>query len=226
MAENDLKLLSELFEGGIKVSLLKDTLFAGVAGYHQNRFIRDQRGITSAIEARGVDVDFSCQPNKNFSLVSNFTWEAANYKNATPYSQTGNYLDAFAAGVNVDGRLGIGVGSPNYNVLPVGNYRLPDVPNILFNAFAIYKLDCGLGLGIGPQVTGDVNVNTQGTLVIPAQVTWNAFVFYTQPNYEVRLSVFNFTDERNFTPPSTFANNDLISPDLPIHLNATFKVRF
>ena len=226
VAENDLKLLSELYEGGAKVSLFRDTLFLSAAGYHQNRFLRDQIGNTSAIVARGADVDLSYQPNKNFSLTANFTWEAANYKAATPYSQTGNYLDTFAAGVNVDGSRGTGVGSPNYNVLPRGNYRLPDVPNVLFNAFAVYKLDCGLGAGIGPQVTGDVNVNTQGTLVIPAQVTWNAFVFYQQPHYEVRLSVFNFTDARNFTPPSTFANNDLVSPDLPIHLNATFKLRF
>ena len=65
----------------------------------------------------------------------------------------------FAAGVNVDGNVGTGLGSPNYTSYPKGNYRLPDVPNILFNAYFIAQTDFGLGIGIGPQVTGDANVN-------------------------------------------------------------------
>ena len=77
-----------------------------------------------------------------------------------------------------------------------------------------------------PQVTGDGYFNLQGTLTIPAQVTLNGFIFYKQKNYEVRLSFFNITDERNWTPPATFSNNDLIYPDEPFHMNATFKVRF
>ena len=221
-----LRQVSALIEGGAKVSLLHDTMFLGVAGYHQSRYQTDQRGNVSQVSAHGVDVDFTYQPNKNFSVTSNFTWQAANYIASTSYSQTGNYLDMFAAGVNVDGNVGTGVGSPNYASYPKGNYRLPDTPNILYNAYFIAQTDWGLGFGIGPQVTGDVNVNLQGTLVIPAQVTLNGFIFYKQKNYEVRLSFFNITDERNWTPPATFSNNDLIYPDEPFHMNATFKVRF
>ena len=226
VAAGSLRQVSALIEGGAKVSLLHDTMFLGVAGYHQSRYQSDQRGNVSQISAHGVDVDFTYQPNKNFSVTSNFTWQAANYIAGAPFSQTGNYLDIFAAGVNVDGNVGTGVGSPNYTTYPKGNYRLPDTPNILYNAYFIAQTDWGLGFGIGPQVTGDVNVNLQGTLVIPAQVTLNGFIFYRQKNYEVRLSFFNITDERNWTPPATFSNNDLIFPDEPFHMNATFKLRF
>ena len=227
VAAASLRALSELYEGGAKVSLFHDTLFAGVAAYHQTRSqLQPRGGGETAIVARGVDVDFAWQPRRWFSVTSNFTWQAANYRASTPFSQTGNYLDGFAAGVNVDGNVGTGVGNPNYTSLPKGDYRLPDVPNILFNAYAVGELPCGLGVGIGPQVTGDVNVNTQGTLVIPAQVTWNGFVYYRRRNYELRLSFFNLLDARNWTPPSTFANNDLIYPDEPFHMNATVKVRF
>ena len=221
-----LRQVSALIEGGAKVSLLHDTMFLAIAGYHQSRFQTDQRGNVSQISAHGVDVDFTYQPNKNFSVTSNFTWQAANYIAGTPFSQTGNYLDIFAAGVNVDGNVGTGVGSPNYTTYAKGNYRLPDTPNILYNAYFIAQTDWGLGFGIGPQVTGDVNVNLQGTLVIPAQVTLNGFVFYRQKNYEVRFSFFNITDERNWTPPATFSNNDLIFPNEPFHMNMTLKFRF
>ena len=227
VAASSLRALSELYEGGAKTSLFHDTLFASVAAYHQTRSqLQPRGGGETAVVARGVDVDFAWQPRRWFSVTSNFTWQAANYRASTPFSQTGNYLDIFAAGVNVDGNPGTGAGSPNYISLPKGDYRLPDVPNILFNAYAVGELPCGLGLGIGPQVTGDVNVNTQGTLVIPAQVTWNGFLYYRQKNYELRLSFFNILDARNWTPPSTFANNDLIYPDEPFHMNATVKVRF
>ena len=226
VASGSLRQVSALLEGGAKVSLLHDTMFLGVAGYHQSRYQTDQRGNVSQISAHGVDVDFTYQPNKNFNVTSNFTWQAANYRAGAPFSQTGNYLDSYAAGVNVDGNVGTGVGSPNYTTYAKGDYRLPDTPNILYNAYFIAQTDWGLGIGIGPQVTGDVNVNLQGTLVIPAQVTWNGFLFYRQKNYEVRLSFFNILDARNWTPPATFANNDLIFPDEPFHMNATFKVRF
>ncbi len=227
---NSLRELSELYEAGFKLSLLHDTLFFGASGYHQNRVQVDNRGNNFAITARGADLDFTYQPNKNFNVTSNFTWQAANYQNSSPYSQTGSYLDMFAQGVNVDGNVGTGVGSPNYTNYPKGNYRLPDVPNILFNAYFIAQTDFGLGIGVGPQVTGDVNVNVttgnQPTLVIPAQVTWNGFIFYRQKNYEVRLSAFNILDSRNWTPPATFSNNDLIYPNEPFHMNVTFKIRY
>ena len=62
--------------------------------------------------------------------------------------------------------------------------------------------------------------------MIPAQVTWNGFIFYKQKNYEVRLSAFNILDARNWTPPATFSNNDLIYPNEPFHMNMTLKFRF
>ncbi len=230
VTRNSLEELSELYEGGFKLSLLHDTLYLGAAGYHQSRFQTDNRGNLFAIVARGADVDLTYEPNKYFSVTSNFTWQAANYKNSSPYSQTGTYLDMFAQGVNVDGNLGTGVGSPNYTGYPKGDYRVPDVPNILFNAYFIYTTPFGLGIGIGPQVTGDVNVNVtvgnEPTLVIPAQVTWNGFLSYKYKNYEARLSFFNILDARNWTPPATFSNNDLIYPDEPFHMNMTLKVKF
>ena len=60
---------------------------------------------------------------------------------------TENVYDAFAP------PYGNGIGSPNFNPLPVGNYRLPGVPRELFSAFAKYRADMGLGASLGIVVT-------------------------------------------------------------------------
>jgi len=75
---------------------------------------------------------------------------------------------------------------------------LPGTPKIYFNAYAIYKTPWGLGFGIGPQVTGEQKANLSGTLKIPAQVTWNAEIFYRQPCWEVQVNFFNFKRRAEF----------------------------
>jgi hypothetical protein len=104
---------------------------------------------------------------------------------------------------------------------------LPGTPKIYFNAYAIYKTPWGLGFGVGPQVTGEQKANLSGTLKIPAQVTWNAEIFYRQPCWEVQVNFFNFTNERNFTViDPTFTGNDAILQQMPFHVSAKFKIRF
>ena len=94
---------------------------------------------------------------------------------------------------------------------------MPGTPKIYFNAYAIYKTPWDLGFGIGPQVTGEQKANLSGTLKIPAQVTWNAEIFYRQPCWEVQVNFFNFTNERNFTViDPTFTGNDAIPKQMPV----------
>jgi hypothetical protein len=227
--ESVFKEVSELYEAGVKTSFLDDKLFVGVSGYYQTRISHNQTGAAQDIESRGVEVETTYQPDKHFSVTGNFTWQEANYNNTQPYAQTGNYLDTFAAGIPVEnGKTGTGGGSPNYGTgLTKGDYRLNGLPSILFNSYAIYKMDCGLTFGLGPQVQGDQNADLQGQLVIPAQFTWNGFVSYTRKSWEVRLNLFNITDERNYTAGAPgFAANDLIYAEEPFHLNGTIKFKF
>ena len=81
-------------------------------------------------------------------------------------------------------------------------------------------------MSIGPQVTGEIYENPQKTLKIPAQVTWNASIFFKQKNWEVYLNLYNFTDERNWTPTDPFAQNDLIFPNEPFNAELTVKLKF
>jgi hypothetical protein len=230
--ESFFKEVSELYEGGVKTSLLDDKLYVGVAGFYQTRVSHNQIGDAQDVETRGIEIETTYQPDKHLSLTGNFTWEEANYNNSGVYSQTGYYLDTFAAGVPVEnGKTGTGYGSPNYNsgpkALGKGDYRLTGLPSILFNAYAIYKLDCGLSFGLGPQVQSDQIADLQGEITIPAQFTWNGFVSYARKSWEVRVNLFNITDERNYTAGAPgFAANDLIYAEEPFHLNGTVKFKF
>jgi iron complex outermembrane recepter protein len=222
--------LSQLYETGYKVSLFKQALFFNIDGFYQTRIEAptNTTGQRAEVHSRGLEVDLDYQPIKQFSFVSNFTYLLANYHQiSSAFEQTGNYLDAFPKGFIVDGKSGTGVGSPNFHVFPTGNYSLPGTPKIYFNAYAIYKTPWGLGFGVGPQVTGEQKANLSGTLKIPAQVTWNAEIFYRQPCWEVQVNFFNFTNERNFTViDPTFTGNDAILQQMPFHVSATFKIRF
>ncbi|HEY5753568.1 MAG TPA: TonB-dependent receptor [Chthoniobacterales bacterium] len=236
LTKNQLQNESELYETGVKVSLFDNTLYASVAGYYQTRVSRNQLNEASAVQSRGIEIEATYQPNRNFNASMNMTFVNSNYSGESfIYSQTGNYLDTIGPEFT-DSNGGKGKGgvdpfsgfSPNYAGYntPSKSPDLPGQPDFLFNAYATYMFDFGLGFSVGPQVTGEIKQNAQGTLKIPAQVTWNAAVFYKQPAWEVQLNVFNFTDERNYTPTAEFASNDLVFPNEPLNADITFKFRF
>lgn len=219
---------SDLYEAGAKFDFFNKTLFAGVAGFYQTRNQNDRYGNANQIESRGVEVEMSYQPDKHFNLTSNFTWMEANYNNIASGEATLNYEDLYPAGYQIPGGgVGTGLGAPNFASGPKGDYRVPGVPNFLFNAYATYKFDCGFGFSIGPQVQGEQTANLSGSLKIPAQYTWNASIFYDQPRWMAKLDFVNFTDERNLsaTDPG-FAGNDLILYEQPFYMRASFKMRF
>jgi iron complex outermembrane recepter protein len=219
--------LSELYEGGFKMSLFKQALFFDIAGFYQTRVESASRGSSAEVHARGIEVDLDYQPDKHLSFTSNFTWLLANYHQFQPFEQTGEYLDAFPTSFSVDGKRGTGKGSPNFFVFPKGNYSLPGTPSLYYNAYIVYKFNCGLGFGFGPQITSEQKANVSGSLVIPAQYTLNAEIFYRQPCWEVQVNFFNITNQHNFTViDPTFTGNDVILEQMPFHVSATFKIRF
>ncbi len=119
-----LRALSELYEGGVKVSWFHDTLFASVAAYHQTRSqLQPRGGGEAAIVARGVDVDFAWQQRRWFSVTSNFTWQAANYRASTPFSKTGNLSRRVRGRVERGRQRGDGCGKSELHFLT--QRRLP-----------------------------------------------------------------------------------------------------
>jgi hypothetical protein len=237
----------ELYETGLKASLFNNTLFAQFVSYYMTYDRYDVNNKRQQIQSKGIEMEATYQPSRCFFLSANLTFSHTQYVGLQStagdpggnviYTQTGDYLNTFTPSfVDTNGHRGNGgptnpngVGfSPNYQgyASPVSRTDYSGFPGIIFNAYAYYQLPCGLGMSIGPQVTGEIYENPQKTLRIPAQVTWNASVFFKQKNWEVQLNLYNFTDERNWTPTDPFAQNDLIFPNEPFSADLSVKLKF
>jgi hypothetical protein len=221
---------SVLLEGGLKFNLLDNKVFIGLDGFYQRRASTDQFGHINNIEVRGMEAEGTYQPNKNFSFSANFNWSEANYINYTPIQSTQNLGDTYAAGFPVQpGVVGTGVGSPNFtaNALPAGAYRLNGFPNLIFNGYATYVLNCGLGVSLGIQAESSQRVDFDNKLKIPSQYQLNASIFYRQPCWEVRVNISNLTDQRNWSvTDGILEGNDLLMLNQPLAVSGRITIRF
>jgi len=84
----------------IKVSLFKQTLYFNIDGFYQTRYeyVTSPTGGKAEMQSKGLEIDLDYQPDKHFSITSNFTYLLANYHQVAPYEQTGielPYLETF-----------------------------------------------------------------------------------------------------------------------------------
>lgn len=209
-----------LYEAGAKFSLLDEKLFLTAALFHQQRSETNFLSRTNKVRARGVELQASYQPNENFSATASYGLLDAKLINATVSAFTGDVYDAFAA------PYGSGLGSPNFRPLPVGNYRVPGYPEQLFNAFAKYKSDMGLGVSIGVVVTGPMYTSYLETVKIPSQHQVDATLFYDMDKWGVFADFYNITGQKNWSAGGGSNGNDLIIADLPFHFRFGIRRQF
>jgi len=117
-------------------------------------------------------------------------------------------------------------GSPNFTVFPPADHEFPGLPPFNLNALVVYEDDSGLGGSLNALWEAEQNLDVLGRVVIPDQYTLNAALFYRQPRLEIRLDVFNPTDEENFSPVfNGFFGATLVFPEEPrrFQLSATYK---
>jgi iron complex outermembrane recepter protein len=221
---------SILYEGGIKFNLLNNQLYLAIDGFYQERVSTDQFGDISNIEVHGVEASFTYQPVKNFNITANFTWTEGNYLDYKPIQSTQHLGDTYVFGFPVEnGVVGTGVGSPNFIVgaLPAGAYPLMGYPHFLVNAFATYVLPCGLGASLGIQAETSQHVDFDNAVTIPSQYQLNASIFFRQPRWEVRLTITNLTDQRNWTvTDGILEGNDLVVLNRPFAVSGRITIRF
>lgn len=209
-----------LYEGGVKAALLDNTLFLSSAGFFQKRAQTDQFNDTAQVDSYGAEFEANYQPSRNFSTTMAYSYLDARLHAANPTSFTENVYDAFAA------PYGTGVGSPNFNSLPIGDYRLPSVPSNLFSAFVKYRTDLGIGASSGVVVTGPINTSYIGNVRIPTQYTWDGSIFYETRRFSVRADFYNITGRQNWIAEAGSQGNDLITAALPFHYQVSATVRF
>ena len=217
---------SQLYEGGFKLSLLDEKLFIQGAGFTQSRSIRQRDGSTSKLRVSGAELEATYQPGRNFYAKLTGSYLDARFDNSGTFQATDRVQDVFDNS-RPDIIRGTGRGSPNFQPFPPGDYKFPGIPDFMANATLRYKLDCGLGAHLNAVVTSEMNLDAQGNVKIPNQITVNAGIFYEQPRWEVAVDVFNLTDEKNWTTVfNGYFGADLVLPEEPVRALASVRIRF
>jgi outer membrane receptor for monomeric catechols len=217
----DFHIRNFLYEAGAKFAFMNNTLFLTGSAYYQRRSQTDLFGDVEVVDTSGYELQANYQPNKHFSGTASFSYMKAWLPGASGgLAFTQNVYDSFAP------PYGNGIGSPNFDSLPVGNYRLPGVPNELFSAFSKYRSDMGLGASLGIVVTSPINTSYIGNVVIPTQYTLDGAVFYERKHWAVRLNLYNITNQKNWSAEDPAVANDLITADLPFHVQGSLTYHF
>ena len=241
---------SYLYEGGVKLNLLDNRLFAGLAVFDQQRAVPTGFGGTVPDQAniRGVEIEANYQPSRNFYATASYSFIKTTLNKAPAF-----YNYPAQPGLNVDGAALFAV------FVPGQKFEDPGVPEHVFNFLANYKLADGIGLRTGMQVTGpiattpsgylDVNASDLGGFLplvpsniagaanasgvayyrspqIPWQYTWNAAVFYEFGRYVVTFSGYNLTNRRNWQPSPSLYGNDFLVQNDPRTFELRLQVKF
>ena len=205
---------SELFEVGTKYSLADGKVFLNFAVYDQKRTAKATSStIIQQFRYKGFESELNFQPNKQLYATISYS-----------------YIDAESSSPFTYGLFG-GAGElppGNQNgTIPIGTIaKVSGLPTNLFNALVSYRFKNGFGVSANTVVTGEMNNNAAGTLVIPVQYTIDLGVMYTYKKWDFHLSVLNVTDEENWSPPNAVYGNGSILALPGTQLQFTSKYSF
>jgi outer membrane receptor protein involved in Fe transport len=206
---------AELKEAGAKFALLENKLFMSFAYFDQTRTSKQTSSVAILeFTSRGFEAELNYQPNKNFYGTLSFS-----------------YIDATTFATNGPGDYPFGGPSElvcNEAQLPATavERRTSGLPRASANALISYSFDNGWGFSTNVQVTGPINNNIAGTLVIPTQYELDGSVWYKRGDWTYRVSVGNITNEKNWAPPNSVYGNGSIFALAGTTVSFNAKYRF
>ncbi len=233
---------AELLEGGVKVSLLEDTLYASLAYYEwEQTSFSDREEFASQFESEGVEFEVVYQPLPNLTFIASYT-DRETRKNGglgfrtMPWSlgdPTGAGNDEI--GVALEGGAlyqqfsdAFGGFTPE-GASPSGNPDLvvPGSPEQTYKFFGRYQFDSGFGVGASVRHRSDYFHNYDRTLVVPSATIVDLNLSYEAETYEILFVVQNLTDEDYFIGADPeFGANTLITKGEALRYDLTFTYFF
>jgi outer membrane receptor protein involved in Fe transport len=244
-----LQQVTRLYEAGVKFNLLQKTLFISSALFDQQRTIPTgpTGSIPSLAHIHGFEAEMNYQPDKHFFMTASYS--NINTRLDTPASfqdypaQPGinyTYLGDFAAFEPNQKFDDPGIPTQTFNFLV--NYHLDagwgfqtsfqlTSPIQTTQSGTLNLAESGLLQADGQPIAGfpnSVNPKTgyYTSPVIPWQYTLNAAVYYDFGRYQIRLSGYNITNQKNFVNDYSFYGNDFITRVNPASVDLTLKARF
>ncbi len=205
---------SRLLELGTKYSLAGNTVFLNFAVYDQERTSKSTSStVIQEYKYKGFEAELNYQPNKHFYGTVSYSFIDAEASAGFQYGLFGNVVE-------------IPPGNSTNPTVPIGTVtQVSGLPKHLFNALASWEFDNGLTLSANTVVTGEMNNNTSGSLVIPVQYTIDASASYKFKTWLFRAQVLNATDEENWSPPNAvYGNGSILAlPGTQIQLTAKYS---
>ena len=187
---------STLYEAGTKFSLVNNKVFLNFALFSQDRTAKSTSStVIQKFKYKGFESELNYQPTKNFYATVSYSYIDAESSAGYQYGLFGSASEMF----------------PGASTVPIGTVtRVSGLPKHLFNGLVSYNFGNGFGVTANTVVTGEINNNTAGTLVIPTQYTIDAGVSYTYKKWHLHANVTNVTDEKNWSPPNAVYGNGSI----------------
>ena len=180
---------SELVEFGTKYDLYKKTLFLNFAVFDQTRTAKSTSSTDIVkFHSKGFEAEMNYQPNKHLYATLSYS-----------------YIDATVTpGFQSDGGIAL---LPTEGIDYSKTHQVSGLPKSSANALVSYNFDNGWGFSSNVMLTGAINNNYAGTLVIPSQYTLDASVWYHYKQWDYRVNVGNVTDQKNWAPPNAVYGN-------------------
>ena len=205
---------STLYEIGTKYSLANGKVFLNFAVYDQKRTAKSTSStVVQNFRYKGFESEINFQPNKRLYATASYS-----------------YIDAESSAGFQYGLFGGASEVPPANkgaTIPIGTIKqVSGLPQHLFNGLVSYSFDNGFGLNTNIVVTGEMNNNTSGSLVIPMQYTLDAGASYKYKKWDFRVSVLNATNEENWSPPNAVYGNGSILALPGTQVQFTVKMSF
>ncbi|HWA26249.1 MAG TPA: TonB-dependent receptor [Lacunisphaera sp.] len=205
---------SELLEFGTKYSLKENTLFLNFAVYDQKRTAKSTSStVVQEYHYKGFEAEMNFQPNKHIYATLSYSFIDAEASAGFQYGLFG-------------GASELAPGNTTNGTVPIGTVtQVSGLPEHLFNALFSYAFDNGLTLTANTVMTGEMNNNTSGSLVIPFQYTFDVSASYRYKDWDFRVQVLNATDEENWSPPNAvYGNGSILAlPGTQVQFSAKFS---
>jgi outer membrane receptor for monomeric catechols len=190
---------STLYEIGTKHALMGSKVFVNFAVYDQKRTAKATSStFIQQFHSKGFEAELNYQPNKRLYATVSYSYIDATVTYGGDYPFFGAPLE-------------IPPGNQANSQPPAGStVKVSGLPSHLFNGLISYSFSNGFSLSANTVITGEMNNNNSGSLVIPWQYTIDASASYKYKKWDFRLSITNVTDEENWSPPNNIYGNGSI----------------
>ncbi len=219
----DFRNRSELVEGGVRASLLENSLYVAATGFRQDRFRSELGGGKSGIRVSGFEFEGVYQPVERFYLLTNLTYMSGHYNDASPFVLGGADLNGLFT-TNIARQADPNSIGADGQVV-AGDHTISGLSQWTVNFGTSWRSQRGFGFRLWGSVRSPQNGNLLGQYTIPRQFELNGSLFLRNQKWEASLSFLNFTDERNWSHNGDeFGSNVFISRDLPSRMEAHFRI--